>query len=628
MDIPNILVIDGDPKNLQILRESLESSNFRVTTINNGAEAWGAIQARRPDIIVSEVDVPGLNGFELLERLQRSPGGATIPLVFLTSRRNIEDRLKSLRSGVKDYMIKPLHVKEVIARLQMILRRLDRMSTQEPQANRKVVGKLEEKSLDVLIENFGSESRTGVLALYDQNDRSGEVYFRNGAVINARLGNFKAEKAVYQMLPWKSGHFIMTFKDIQVEDAITVSNLGLLLQGFKRLQERNRFLKDLPSLDTVFVRTSLFEQILKKKTISADAYKFVNLFDGQRRLSDIIAESMYDDVKTLEKMVKLYQQGLIHPKDGKDAKYPTPATAPAPRVQAAQKSPDTKPARPLQTTPPLRENKHAIAEENHNQKISKPAAMDGKKIPERMRNPFEIEPPFESLSKPKGERRDAEITETYIEPSSVNGTSKRESESAIKMASNDLPSIFEGLFNGRSQPLGHLIVIGAEAPLRQKLIAMLTSGEFQSKKLHASGALTFEFGRIVTPGKQKLEIIGLSTERKFLQMLEKFSSSMVGYIVLLGAQSLTNLGYMGYLINSLKKQIGLPHVIAASQAGNKKSIPLDVVRYTLRLDENEQIVDVNLQEIDSVKHLLRQLHPPAHTNRSKPRQSDVTYDSA
>ncbi len=627
MDTPNILVIDGDPKNLQILRESLESSNFRVTTISNGAEAWGIIQSRRPDIIVAELDLPGLNCFELLERLQRDPGGATIPLVFLTSRRNIEDRLKSFRSGVKDYMIKPLHVKEVIARLQMILRRIDRMSTQEPEANRKVVGRLEEKSLDVLIENFGSETRTGVLVLYDQNDRSGEIYFRDGAVVNARLGNFKGEKAVYQMLPWKSGHFIMTFKDIQMEDAITVSNLGLLLQGFKRLQERDQLLKDLPALDTIFVRTALFEQILKKKTISADAYKFVGLFDGERRLSDIIAESMYDDVKTLEKMVKLYQQGLIRPKDSKEAKHPElskSSMASPPKEQFTPKIAAAKTARP--TTSPVREEKHILADENHHQQVNKTITADGKKVQERARKPLEMEPPFGNLSPPKRESRSTETTQTYIEPSSVNGTSKRESQPAKKMASNDLPSIFESLFNGRSQASGRLVVIGTEAAPRQKLISMLTKGEYQSKKLDASGALTFEFGKIVTSGKQNLEIIGVSTEREFLQMLEKFSSSMVGYIVLLGAQSLKNLGYMGYLINSLKKQINLPRVIATMQGGNKKSIPLDVVRYTLRLDENEQLAEVDLQEVDSVKHLLRQLQPPAHPNRPKPQQSDVSYD--
>ncbi|MFQ5770363.1 MAG: PleD family two-component system response regulator, partial [bacterium] len=165
MDTPTILVIDSDPKNLQILKESLESSNFKVVSINNGIDAWGIIQQQKPDLIVCEVNIPGLNGFELQEKLQKSPITASIPLVFLTNNSNPEDRQKSLRAGVKDYMIKPLHVKEVIARLQMILRRLDRIKNEESESNRNVVGRLEDKSVEDLVESYGLERRTGVLSL-------------------------------------------------------------------------------------------------------------------------------------------------------------------------------------------------------------------------------------------------------------------------------------------------------------------------------------------------------------------------------------------------------------------------------------------------------------------------------
>ncbi|TDI78810.1 MAG: response regulator, partial [Caldithrix sp.] len=336
MDNPTILVIDSDPKNLQILKESLESSHFKVITNSDGNEAWGTIQSQKPDIVVSEVDIPGMDGFQLFERIRNDPLSASIPVVFLTNRRNLEDRLKSLRSGVKDYMIKPLHVKEVIARLNMILRRIDRIKTEESGISRKLTGRLEEVSVEHLVENYGVERKTGILTLYDQDNRSGEIYFREGSVVNARLGNFKAEKAVYQMLPWKNGHFMMTFKDVNVEDAITVSNLGLLLQGNKRLQDREKLTKQLPSLDTVFVKTTIFNQVLKKKTISTDALKFISLFDGVRSVNHIVGESTYDDVKTLERIIKLKEQGFICPKDSpvqaapKNKKPPAPAIKPKP----------------------------------------------------------------------------------------------------------------------------------------------------------------------------------------------------------------------------------------------------------------------------------------------------------
>ncbi|MCI0694674.1 response regulator [candidate division KSB1 bacterium] len=313
MDNPTILVADGDPKNLQILRESLEASGFEVIVASDGLQAWQKISSDVPDLILSEVNLPKLDGFQLLEKLKADPVTSSIPLMFLTNRRELQDRVRSLRGGVKDYMIKPLHVKEVIARVRMILRRMERIREEEIESNRKLAGRLEEFSVIDLIENFGMERKTGILTLYNANNRSGEIYFRDGAVINASLGNLRAEKAVYQMLPWKRGHFTMTFKEINVPDEIAVSNLGLLLQGFKRMEERERMFKMLPSPETTFVTTETFRSIIQKRELTTDVAKFIALVDGKRDILQIIDESTYDDIKTLERLVKLYQQGFIKP---------------------------------------------------------------------------------------------------------------------------------------------------------------------------------------------------------------------------------------------------------------------------------------------------------------------------
>jgi DNA-binding response OmpR family regulator len=314
MDNPTILVADGDPKNLQILRESLEASGFEVIVASDGLQAWQKISSDVPDLILSEVNLPKLDGFQLLEKLKADPVTSSIPLMFLTNRRELQDRVRSLRGGVKDYMIKPLHVKEVIARVRMILRRMERIREEDIDSARKLAGRLEEFSVIDLIENFGMERKTGILTLYNANNKSGEIYFRDGAVINASLANLKAEKAVYQMLPWKHGHFTMTFKEINVPDEIAVSNLGLLLQGFKRMEERERLFKALPSPETTFVTTETFRNIIAKRELTTDVAKFISLIDGKRDILQIIDESNYDDIKTLERLVKLHQQGFIKPK--------------------------------------------------------------------------------------------------------------------------------------------------------------------------------------------------------------------------------------------------------------------------------------------------------------------------
>jgi CheY-like chemotaxis protein/signal recognition particle receptor subunit beta len=653
MEVPNILVIDGDPKNLQILKESLEASNFKVIVCNNGNQALGIIQSQRPDIIVSEVDIPGLNGLELLEKLQKDPAAAAIPLVFLTNRRNLEDRLKSLRSGVKDYMIKPLHVKEVIARLQMILRRLERLRHEEAQSNKKIVGRLEEKSVEALVEECGLQRKSGVLSLYDENNRSGEIYFRDGAVVNARLGNFKAEKAVYQMLPWNHGHYVMDFKEINVEDEITVSNLGLLVQGVKQLEERGKLLKQLPELDTIFQRTSIFEQILKRKTIAADALKFVALFDGNRSLSEILAESTFDDIKTLEKILKLYQQGFIRPLNGEIEKHPQkpvaaplsfpqkvapiPTTVPklekelefrlpsqpmpkiepkiparvdpkAPTKLEQQPAPKIEPTLPKPepaprfTPKPIDEETKTFIAITDKQKS---AGIEEKSAPaEKLPAPFELpkEPPQQK--EPVGAPQRVGAT-------SANGGMRKDPESAPKPSSSKFGGIFDQLFNGSPHKVGRFVIVSSDSENRRNLISILSQNNFQSKTLDQNGGLTFELARLTTPGQRGIEILGVSTERKFLQMIEQLSDTMIGYVVLIGDSNISNLGYAGYLINSLKRQLDVPHVIVTIQSKNKRAVPLDVVRYTLKLDESEQLLEVDVRDLEAVKHLLIQLQPPA-----------------
>ena len=630
MDNPTILIIDSDPKNLQILKESLESSNFKVLTNTDGNEAWGTIQSQKPDIVVSEVDIPGIDGFKLFEKIQSDPQAASIPVVFLTNRRNLEDRLKSLRSGVKDYMIKPLHVKEVIARLNMILRRIDRIKTEESGVSRKLTGRLEEVSVEHLVENYGVERKTGILTLYDQNNRSGEIYFKEGSVVNARLGNFKAEKAVYQMLPWKTGHFMMTFKDVHVEDAITVSNLGLLLQGFKRLQDRERLTEQLPSLETIFVKTKIFNQVLKNKSVGTDALKFISLFDGYRTVNDIITESTYDDLKTLERVIKLNEQGFIRPKDSPAQEIPRLRKPEPPKAPQPETPPDFSEIQPRSIPhEPVREEKKEpvlndlnefeefklqfnIKDLEEPKREEKPSAIpDSPEI-----QPADLEAPVKENEPPKTEAPSIQHDLAPPNGPAVNGKEiAREAnyDNYENLEHFDFAATCDDLLGDRKRGPRHLVVLGSHSRHRREFIETMTRSKVSSKAVDSAKEHSIESGKIITPSNRTMEIVGLSTERKFLQMLDQMESKLIGFIILVVANNSANLGYFGYLINSLKERLSAPFVIAVHQPSDTNPIPLDFIRYSLNLDEEEQLVSIKLSELDSITHVLNQLKPPEYT---------------
>src|SRR3989440_12986611 len=127
-----LLVVEDEPNILELLSASLRYAGFDVVTAAAGTEAVQAAQRHRPDLIVLDVMLPDMDGFDVIRRLRG--GGARIPVVFLTARDATADRITGLTLGGDDYVTKPFSLEEVIARIRAILRRAgsgtDRASAQ------------------------------------------------------------------------------------------------------------------------------------------------------------------------------------------------------------------------------------------------------------------------------------------------------------------------------------------------------------------------------------------------------------------------------------------------------------------------------------------------------------------
>jgi two-component system response regulator MprA len=116
-----ILVADDDRKLLNMLRRTLTYEGFRVVTAADGQEALAQVEAERPEAVVLDWMMPGLDGVGVLERLRT--GGDERPILMLTARDAIEDRVEGLESGADDYLVKPFAPAELVARLHALLRR-------------------------------------------------------------------------------------------------------------------------------------------------------------------------------------------------------------------------------------------------------------------------------------------------------------------------------------------------------------------------------------------------------------------------------------------------------------------------------------------------------------------------
>ncbi|MGL4307166.1 MAG: response regulator transcription factor [Mycobacteriaceae bacterium] len=116
-----VLVVDDEPNIVELLSVSLKFQGFDVKTAANGPEALDQARTFRPDALILDVMMPGMDGFGLLRRLRAD--GMNAPALFLTARDSVEDKITGLTLGGDDYVTKPFSLEEVVARLRVILRR-------------------------------------------------------------------------------------------------------------------------------------------------------------------------------------------------------------------------------------------------------------------------------------------------------------------------------------------------------------------------------------------------------------------------------------------------------------------------------------------------------------------------
>jgi DNA-binding NarL/FixJ family response regulator len=120
-----LLVVDGDPGLLRAVAETLRAEGYEVTTARRGAEALVCIAESLPDLIVSDIRMPGMDGYELVRNLRSSSRTKLIPIVFLTAKDETADRIAGFRSGVDAYLTKPFEPDELVAVVANILKRVE-----------------------------------------------------------------------------------------------------------------------------------------------------------------------------------------------------------------------------------------------------------------------------------------------------------------------------------------------------------------------------------------------------------------------------------------------------------------------------------------------------------------------
>lgn len=308
-----LLLVDADPRSVRVLEVSLKKAGYSVTTAVDGADALAKIELSAPDLVLTDTRLPNVDGYALVRALKERADWALIPIVFLTSQKSIEDKIRGLELGVEDYLTKPIFVRELIARVNMLLAR----RTQEGIATRatsiagrtRFSGQLADMGVVDLLQTFEVSRKSGVAHITHRGFEA-HVYFRDGKVVDANLGRLAGEEAVYRTLIWNEGGFEVEFCRVDNADTITSSTQGLLMEGMRRVDEWGRLMEALPGLDGLFEVDS--EALLHRLSEIPDELNgILRLFNGKRSLMDVVDASPFEDLSTLSTISKLFFEGLL-----------------------------------------------------------------------------------------------------------------------------------------------------------------------------------------------------------------------------------------------------------------------------------------------------------------------------
>ena len=127
-----VLVVDDDEDVAETIERTLQRAGHSVTVAHRGADALQSARRRRPDLVVLDIMMPGMNGIDVCRHLRANPDLAPTPILFLTARGEIADKIEGFEAGADDYLTKPFDLRELELRVKALLRRTQRDGNERP----------------------------------------------------------------------------------------------------------------------------------------------------------------------------------------------------------------------------------------------------------------------------------------------------------------------------------------------------------------------------------------------------------------------------------------------------------------------------------------------------------------
>ncbi len=202
-----ILIIDDDPTHHLIVGNYLKKSGYDAIHALDGEQGLKMLEERKPHLVLLDIQMPGMDGFQLIRKIKKDKSGHHVAVIFLTALKRQEIITKGLELGADDYIVKPFDRSELLARIKAVLRRMDRRISHEGHME----GELTDLGISDLLQSMEMGMKTATIRMKEMD---AEIVVDNGGFLYARQGRFTGEQALQRIFLLEKGGFSVKFNEI------------------------------------------------------------------------------------------------------------------------------------------------------------------------------------------------------------------------------------------------------------------------------------------------------------------------------------------------------------------------------------------------------------------------------
>ncbi len=255
----SVLCIDDD-KSIHLLLKSqlVNSGDYKSLHATSGEEALTTLRETQIDLIILDINMPKIDGFQMLEYLKKNKTTRKIPVIFLSSLNRENLKVKALENGADDFMVKPFTGPELIARIKVVLRR---NTSVKQEVIGDVQGRLQDLGLFELLHMFSFSNKNGKIIFPEMH---GELVIAAGSVLSAQQGIWQGEEALLRLFFLEKGSFSIQYGEQEGKHLDTIESL--LLSIATKLDEIHERMNTIaPQNALLYVNDSEYHEIAELK---------------------------------------------------------------------------------------------------------------------------------------------------------------------------------------------------------------------------------------------------------------------------------------------------------------------------------------------------------------------------